>query len=48
MQRLGMERDRHGDFDHPALPVGHTLRPHMLYRLRRDAYAAAQQSAAVM
>ena len=48
MQRLGMERDRHGDFDHPALPASHTLRPHVLYRLRRDAYAATQQSAAVL
>ncbi|WP_395025665.1 GNAT family N-acetyltransferase [Comamonas odontotermitis] len=33
MQRLGMERDSAGDFDHPALPAGHPLRPHVLYRL---------------
>jgi len=32
MQRLGMTRDASGDFDHPALPVGHRLRPHVLYR----------------
>lgn len=32
MQRLGMLRDEH-DFDHPALPEGHPLRRHCLYRL---------------
>jgi RimJ/RimL family protein N-acetyltransferase len=33
MQKLGMTNDR--DFDHPALPVGHRLRRHVLYRLAR-------------
>lgn len=32
MQRLGMVRDLEGDFEHPAVPVGHVLRPHVLYR----------------
>jgi len=32
MERLGM-RDTREDFDHPALPGGHLLRPHCLYRL---------------
>ena len=32
MQRLGMVRDLGGDFEHPAVPVGHVLRPHVLYR----------------
>lgn len=32
MQRLGMERETQ-DFDHPALPEGHSLRRHCLYRL---------------
>ncbi|MDR3017080.1 MAG: GNAT family N-acetyltransferase [Delftia acidovorans] len=32
MQRLGMLRDVH-DFDHPALPEGHPLRRHCLYRM---------------
>lgn len=32
MQRLGMEREAQ-DFDHPALPEGHSLRRHCLYRL---------------
>lgn len=37
MQRLGMVRDRNGDFDHPRLEPGHPLRRHMLYRIRKDA-----------
>jgi len=36
MQRLGMVRDPSADFDHPRVPEGHALRPHMLYRIRRD------------
>lgn len=35
MRRLGMTRDPADDFDHPALPAGHRLRRHVLYRLRR-------------
>jgi RimJ/RimL family protein N-acetyltransferase len=35
MERLGMKRDEAGDFDHPAVPEGHRLRRHVLYRLRR-------------
>jgi ribosomal-protein-alanine N-acetyltransferase len=34
MERLGMHRDPADDFDHPRLPEGHPLRPHVLYRLR--------------
>lgn len=32
MERLGFNRDLQGDFDHPAVPEGHTLRRHVLYR----------------
>ena len=35
MERIGM-RDAHEDFEHPALPEGHRLRPHCLYRLARS------------
>ena len=35
MERLGFERDHQGDFDHPALPVGHPLGRHVLYRKKR-------------
>lgn len=34
MERLGMTHDPADDFAHPALPEGHPLRPHVLYRLR--------------
>jgi len=34
MERLGMGRDPAADFDHPAVPEGHPLRRHVLYRLR--------------
>ncbi|QFU15107.1 GNAT family N-acetyltransferase [Microvirga thermotolerans] len=39
MQRLGMRRDEAGSFDHPALPEGHPLRPHVLYRLSRKEFS---------
>jgi RimJ/RimL family protein N-acetyltransferase len=35
MERLGMTRDPADDFEHPEVPVGHPIRPHVLYRLRR-------------
>jgi ribosomal-protein-alanine N-acetyltransferase len=38
MEKLGMRRDPREDFEHPALPPGHALRPHVLYRMRRDAW----------
>ncbi|MGA1074028.1 MAG: GNAT family N-acetyltransferase [Ilumatobacteraceae bacterium] len=34
MEKLGMRRDPDGDFDHPGLPEGDPLRPHVLYRIR--------------
>lgn len=39
MERLGMRGDAPG-FGHPALPPGHPLRPHCLYRLPRAAWQA--------
>ncbi|WP_260617190.1 GNAT family N-acetyltransferase [Microbispora hainanensis] len=36
MRRLGMTHDPADDFDHPALPAGHPLRRHVLYRIRRQ------------
>jgi RimJ/RimL family protein N-acetyltransferase len=35
MERIGMTRDPCDDFEHPALPAGHRLRPHVLYRIAR-------------
>ena len=40
MERLGMRRDPADDFDYPALPDGHPLRRHVLYRLGSDSYVA--------
>lgn len=39
MERLGMRRDPAEDFDHPALPEGHPLRRHVLYRLGSGSYS---------
>jgi RimJ/RimL family protein N-acetyltransferase len=36
MERLGMTAS--GGFDHPALPPGHPLRTHLLYRLRAASF----------
>jgi RimJ/RimL family protein N-acetyltransferase len=33
MERLQFSRDHAGDFPHPAIPAGHELCPHVLYRL---------------
>ena len=33
MERIGMNRTPDDDFDHPALPEGHPLRRHVLYRV---------------
>jgi RimJ/RimL family protein N-acetyltransferase len=40
MEKLGMSRI--GVFEHPRLPQGHPLRPHLLYRLQRDEYGAVR------
>jgi RimJ/RimL family protein N-acetyltransferase len=37
MERIGMTRDPAGDFEHPSLPPGHPIRPHVLYRISRPA-----------
>jgi len=35
MARIGMREDPAGAFAHPAVPEGHPLRPHCLYRIGR-------------
>ncbi len=37
MERIGMIHHPVDDFDHPALPAGHPLRRHVLYRCARPA-----------
>jgi RimJ/RimL family protein N-acetyltransferase len=34
MERLQFQRDLAGDFEHPTIPAGHPIRPHVLYRLQ--------------
>lgn len=41
MERLGLLRDRAGDFDHPALPVGDPLRRHVVHRTTRGTWRPA-------
>ena len=38
MERIGLHGDPADDFDHPNLPVGHPLRRHLLYRLKREEF----------
>lgn len=46
MQRIGMHRDLHGDFDHPRVPDSKPkLKPHVLYRLTSDQWRAAGRGA---
>src|SRR4051812_43684644 len=37
LEKLGMTRDPADDFEHPLVPAGHPARPHVLYRVRREA-----------
>jgi RimJ/RimL family protein N-acetyltransferase len=37
MERLGMSHDPADDFGHPGIPVGHSQRRHVLYRIRPSA-----------
>jgi RimJ/RimL family protein N-acetyltransferase len=41
MEKLGMTHDPADDFEHPLLPEGHPLRPHVLYRIRRQSPTTA-------
>jgi RimJ/RimL family protein N-acetyltransferase len=38
MERIGLERDLTGDFEHPGIPPGDPLAPHVLFSLSRDRY----------
>lgn len=40
MERLGMRHDPDGDFEHPSLPEGDPLQPHVLYRITASEWAA--------
>ena len=36
MERLGMRPHTQPSFDHPRVPIGHVLRPHLLYQISVD------------
>lgn len=38
MERIGLERDMDGDFDHPGIAPDDRLSPHVLFSLSRDRY----------
>jgi RimJ/RimL family protein N-acetyltransferase len=38
MERLGLHRSEHDDFDHPSVDESSPLRAHVLYRLSADAW----------
>lgn len=38
MEKIGMIHDPAGSFEHPDVPEGHRLRPHVLYRIRRPVW----------
>jgi RimJ/RimL family protein N-acetyltransferase len=38
MEKIGLTRDFDGDFDHPSVPEGDPLRPHVLYRITAAQY----------
>jgi RimJ/RimL family protein N-acetyltransferase len=43
MEKVGMVRDPGGDFQYPGVPEGHPIRPHVLYRISREAWSAREQ-----
>ncbi len=45
MARLGMRESPAEAFEHPSVPQGHAVRPHVLYRLARTAWRASLQAA---
>jgi hypothetical protein len=44
MRRIGMVNTSE-DFEHPALPPGHALRPHVLYKIKRSAWSETNNEA---
>jgi RimJ/RimL family protein N-acetyltransferase len=44
MERLGMSHDPADDFEHPGVPAGNPLRPHVLYRLSREAWSVSHSA----
>ncbi len=47
MERIGMRRDPDGDFDHPNIPAGNSLRRHVLDRISAGEHAGSKQRQSV-
>jgi RimJ/RimL family protein N-acetyltransferase len=43
MERLSMTYNPSDDFDHPALPIGHRLRRHVLHRIEASMFSASRE-----
>ena len=43
MRRLGMTHDHGGDFQHPLVPPGHHLAPHLLFRISRERWVGRRR-----
>jgi RimJ/RimL family protein N-acetyltransferase len=41
MEKIGMTYDPRADFQHPDVPPGHKVRPHVLYRIANPALGVA-------
>jgi len=39
MEKIGMMREPENDFHHPAVPDGHPIKPHVLYRIKAGDFA---------
>lgn len=44
MEKLGMRHNPKENFEHPGIAEGHSLRPHVLYRLERTWWPSLQQN----
>ncbi|HEV7203722.1 MAG TPA: GNAT family N-acetyltransferase [Jatrophihabitans sp.] len=45
MEKVGLTRDLGGDFEHPRVPEGSPIRPHVLYRMRRSEWSTPTPTA---
>jgi ribosomal-protein-alanine N-acetyltransferase len=43
MEKIGLHTDPADNFDHPRVPEASSLRPHVVYRLSRNQWLAAQE-----
>ena len=47
MKRLSMTHDPTDDFEHPGVPLGHRMQPHVLYRISLQQWTARRREAGV-